>query len=96
MRRPEFPPPPPNYSRHLCPNCHTMIKLKKGGRTCGCEAVAKSQGLAPDSNDKVLYLVNEAQRPIGTIDYIRGLESHINVGTDPAISNAISLIQTEF
>ena len=61
-----------------------------------CEAVAKSQGLAPDYNDKVLYLVNEAQRPIGTIDYIRGLESHINVGTDPAISNAISLIQTEF
>ena len=45
-RGPQAPTPPPpnnNKNRHLCPTCHSLIKLDDGRRTCGCQAVANRQ-----------------------------------------------------
>ena len=40
--------PPPNYNKHLCPRCHTMIKSKSSRRTCGCKAKQGQLQLQPD------------------------------------------------
>ena len=70
-----------------------MIKLKSGKRTCGCEARQAQLQLEPDVIQESLHLVDSEDRQVGQVDYIRGLESHPNRGTDPAIRDAIRAIR---
>ena len=70
-----------------------MVKLKDGRRTCSCKIGANHQSLGPDFQAEVLHLLDPLGYPDGTIDYVRGLESHPNRGTDPDIQRALNLIR---
>ena len=70
-----------------------MVKMQDKTRTCSCKILAEKQSLGPDFLREKLHLLNAQRVPVGTIQYIWGLENHPNRGTDPDIQRAISLVR---
>ena len=70
-----------------------MFKLKDGRRACSCKIETNHQSLGPDFKAEVLHLLDPLGYPEAQIDYVRGLESHPNRGTDPDIQRALKLIR---
>ena len=53
----------------------------------------KGQGLGADYANEKLYLLDDQERQVDTIQYIRGLENHPLRGEEPDIQNAIDLVR---
>ena len=49
--------------------------------------------MGPDYDAEILHLLDDQGDPICQIQYVRGLESHPNRGTDPGIQRALNLIR---
>ena len=70
-----------------------MVKLTDGTRTCSCKIQANLQGFGADYRNERLYLLDEQERQVATIAYIRGLENHPLRGTNPDIQEALRLLR---
>ena len=70
-----------------------MVKLTNKRRTCSCKIQERQQGLGADYKNEKLYLLDDRERQVGTIAYIRGLENHPLRGVEPDIQSALNLIR---
>ena len=70
-----------------------MVKLTSKRRTCSCKIQERLQGLGADYANERLYLLDNKERQVDTIAYIRGLENHPLRGVEPDIQSALNLIR---
>ena len=70
-----------------------MVKLTDKRRTCSCRIQERKQGLGAEYANEKLHLLDNKERQVATIAYIRGLENHPLRGVEPDIQSAINLVR---
>ena len=87
---------PARNRKKLCRQCHTLIKLTDGGRTCTHACAALNYELGADPVNKSVDIVDAWDRTIAGVAYMRGLSVHPDRGNDDMLTELeAAMILTE-
>ena len=88
--------PNDHINKNVCKTCHTLIKCKDGRHTCTHACAALGYEFGADTVNKSLAIVDELDRMVAMVAYVRGIEDHLSKGQDDRIDELeMALFLTE-